>query len=586
MMLYVYGNKSIMATIEEERLQGIAQVLVQESLMTKEKAFVYQKDAILGKTSLLQYLVTKKIVGSDKIGMAVANNFGLPLIDLDSIELDSIPISLVSEKLIRRHNVIPLFNRGKQLYIAIDDPTKQASLKEIQFHTGLYTNSLIVETDKLYELIERLLNKKDTQGLSDYFEESPDLEGIEFSADEDEEKEADVGSSANKEDAPVVKFVNRILIEAVKKGASDIHFEPYEHEYRIRYRQDGLLNEVASPPSNLSARIAARIKVMSSLDISERRMPQDGRFKMKLSRTRSIDFRVSTCPMLAGEKIVMRILDPGSTKLGIEALGFTLEQRTHFLDAIHRPQGMILVTGPTGSGKTVSLYTALNILNEVENNICTVEDPVEIKITGINQVSINPKAGLTFSNVLRSFLRQDPDVIMVGEIRDLETGEIAVVAAQTGHLVLSTLHTNSACETLTRLVNMGIPSFNIASSVSLIIAQRLVRKLCENCKVPHDNVPAKSLIELGFPEGVANELKIYKAVGCPQCSNGFRGRMGLFEVLPMSKQIGKIIMDGGTSLDILKQAQLEGMHTIYQDGLEKIKEGTTTIEEVNRVTVD
>ena len=575
-----------MATIEEERLQGIAQILVQENLISKEKAFVYQKDALLAKISLLQYLVTNDILTSNKIGVAVSNNFGLPLIDLNSIDLDSLPISLVSEKLIRRHNIIPLFNRGKQLYLAIDDPTKQASLKEIQFHTGLYTNPLIVETDKLYELIERLLNKKDAQGLSDYFEESSDLDGIEFSVEEDEDKDTDAGGVANKEDAPVVKFVNRILVEAIKKGVSDIHFEPYEHEYRIRYRQDGLLNEVACPPSNLSGRIAARIKVMSSLDISERRMPQDGRFKMKLSRTRSIDFRVSTCPMLAGEKIVMRILDPGATKLGIEALGFNITQRRHFLDAINKPQGMILVTGPTGSGKTVSLYTALNILNVMENNICTVEDPVEIKITGINQVSINPKAGLTFSGVLRSFLRQDPDVIMVGEIRDLETGEIAVVAAQTGHLVLSTLHTNSACETLTRLVNMGIPSFNIASSVSLIIAQRLVRKLCDNCKVPHENISVKSLVELGFSEEVANGLKIYKAVGCPQCSGGFRGRMGLFEVLPISKQIGKIIMDGGTSLDILKQAQLEGMHTIYQDGLEKIKEGTTTIEEVNRVTVD
>ena len=384
----------------------------------------------------------------------------------------------------------------------------------------------------------------------------------------------------------MVKFVNRILVDAIKKGVSDIHFEPYEREYRIRYRQDGLLNEVASPPVNLAGRISARLKVMSSLDISERRTPQDGRFKMKLSRTRSIDFRVSTCPTVAGEKIVMRILDPGIAKLGIEALGFSPAQKTHFLRAIGRPQGMILVTGPTGSGKTVTLYTALNILNTIEKNICTAEDPVEIKVPGINQVNINLKAGLTFSGTLRSFLRQDPDIIMVGEIRDLETAEIAVKAAQTGHLVLSTLHTNSAAETLTRLVNMGIPSFNIASSVSLIIAQRLVRRLCDQCKSVRDDVTVQSLIELGFPEDSAKTMKTYKANGCNQCSNGYRGRIGLFEVLPMSKEIGQMIMSGGTSLDILKQAQINGMLTVYQAGLEKIKEGITTIEEVNLVTVD
>ena len=572
-----------MTSVENDHLQGIAQLLVQEDLLDKEKALGYQKTATSNKLSLLQYLVSNEIIPAIKIALAVAKNFGVPILDLDSIDLESIPVSLVSEKLIHRHNIIPLFNRGKQLYLATDDPTKQSSLKEVQFHTGLYANPLVVETDKLYDLIEKLLHQKEHQGLSDYFEEAQDLEGIEFSA-EDEEK--DVEASNPSEDAPVVKFINRILIDAIKKGASDIHFEPYEREYRIRYRQDGLLNEVASPPSNLSARIAARIKIMSSLDISEKRTPQDGRFKMKLSRTRSIDFRVSTCPTLAGEKVVMRILDPGSTKLGIEALGFNLEQKTHFLQAISRPQGMILVTGPTGSGKTVSLYTALNIINTIENNICTVEDPVEIKVPGINQVNINVKAGLTFSGVLRSFLRQDPDIIMVGEIRDLETAEIAVVASQTGHLVLSTLHTNSAAETLTRLVNMGIPSFNIASSVSLIIAQRLVRKLCENCKAVRDDVTVQGLIELGFTKDHAANMKTYKAMGCPQCSNGYRGRIGLFEVMPLSKSLGLIIMNGGTSLDILKQAQIEGMHTVYQDGLEKIKEGITTIEEVNRVTVD
>ena len=573
-----------MPSVEEDHLQGIAQLLVQEDLLDKEKALNYQKLALSSKVSLLQYLVTNNVISASTIALAVAKNFGVPLVDLNSFDLESIPLSLVSEKLIRRHNVVPLFNRGSQLYLGIDDPSKQASLKEIQFHTGLYANPLVVETDKLNELIDKLLHQKENQGLSDYFEEEQDIEGLEFSAEEeDKDTETSILSS---EDAPVVKFVNRILVDAIKKGVSDIHFEPYEREYRIRYRQDGLLNEVASPPVNLSARISARLKVMSSLDISERRTPQDGRFKMKLSRTRSIDFRVSTCPTIAGEKIVMRILDPGIAKLGIEALGFSLPQKAHFLRAINRPQGMILVTGPTGSGKTVTLYTALNIINTIEKNICTAEDPVEIKVPGINQVNINIKAGLTFSGALRSFLRQDPDIIMVGEIRDLETAEIAIKAAQTGHLVLSTLHTNSAAETLTRLVNMGIPSFNIASSVSLIIAQRLVRRLCDNCKQVRDDITIKSLIELGFPEATANTMKTYKAEGCKKCSNGYHGRIGLFEVMPMSKEIGRAIMSGGTSLDLLNQAQIEGMLTVYQAGLEKIKEGVTTIEEVNRVTVD
>lgn len=574
-----------MTSVEDDHLQGIAQLLVQEHLLDKEQAFSYQKLATSAKLSLLSYLSSNNIIPSKTMASVIAKNFGVPIIDLDCIDLDSIPITLVSEKLIRRHNVVPLFSRGTQLYLAMDDPSKQASLKEIQFHTGLYTNALVVESDKLSTLIDQLLHQKENQGLSDYFEESADLEGLEFSAEEDEDREAE-SSALSSEDAPVVKFVNRILVDAIKRGVSDIHFEPYEHEYRIRYRQDGLLNEVASPPVNLAGRISARIKIMSSLDISERRIPQDGRFKMKLSRTRAIDFRVSTCPTVAGEKIVMRILDPGSAKLGIEALGFSPLQKKHFLWAINRPQGMILVTGPTGSGKTVSLYTALNILNTIETNICTAEDPVEIKVPGINQVNINVKAGLTFSDALRSFLRQDPDIIMVGEIRDLETAEIAVKAAQTGHLVLSTLHTNSAAETLTRLVNMGIPSFNIASSVSIIIAQRLVRRLCEHCKILRDDITPQGLIELGFSEADASTLKIYKATGCNQCANGYRGRIGLFEVMPMSKDLGQMIMSGGTSLDLLKQAQAEGMLTVYQSGLEKIKEGVTSIEEVNRVTVE
>ncbi len=572
-----------MAATQEDRLKGIAQLLVLEKLLDKENALRYQKVASENKLSLINYLATNNIISAQQIALTAAENFGLPLIDLNCIDLDSIPATLVSEKLIRRHSLVPLFSRGNQLYVATDDPSKQSSLKEIQFHTGLHASPIVVETDKLMELIDKMLHEKESQGLADYFEDK-EMDGLEFSGEE-EEKETET-STPSSEDAPVVKFINRILLEAVKKGASDIHFKPYEREYRIRYRQDGLLHEVAAPPISLSARLAARIKVMSSLDISERRTPQDGRFKMRLSRTRSIDFRVSTCPTVSGEKVVMRILDPGSTRLGIESLGFSETQRAHFMHAISRPQGMILVTGPTGSGKTVTLYTALNILNTIDVNISTAEDPVEIKLTGINQVNINLKAGLTFSGALRSFLRQDPDIIMVGEVRDMETAEIAIKAAQTGHLVLSTLHTNSAAETLTRLVNMGIPSFNIASSVSLIIAQRLVRRLCEQCKVIRDDITVESLVELGFSKKDAKSMTCYKACGCNQCTNGYRGRIGLFEVMPMTKELGRLMMTGSNSLEILKQAQIEGMLTVYQTGLEKIKEGITTIEEVNRVTVE
>jgi type IV pilus assembly protein PilB len=571
------------STTDEYKLQGIGQLLVIEKLLEKDKAIELYKLAAAEKISLVQYLVKNKILSAEQIALTAAQNFGVPMIDLSCIEIDTMPATLVNEKLIRRHSMVPLFSHGNNVYLATDDPSKQASLKEIQFHTGLNTHSIVVETDKLTLLIEQLLTAKDSQGLSEYVDDSNDLEGFEISADDEQENET---ASSVSDDAPIVKFVNKILLEAIKKGASDIHFEPYEKDYRIRYRQDGILHEVATPPVSLSTRITARIKVMSNLDISERRVPQDGGFKMKISKIRSIDFRVSTCPTANGEKVVMRVLDPGAAKLGIEALGFNPRQRELFLKAIERPQGMILVTGPTGSGKTVSLYTALNILNTTEVNISTAEDPVEIKVPGINQVNINIKAGLTFSGALRSFLRQDPDIIMVGEIRDLETAEIAVKAAQTGHLVLSTLHTNSAAETLNRLVNMGIPTFNIASSVTIIIAQRLARKLCDNCKAVRDDFTPQGLIELGFSEAEVPDIKLYKAVGCNQCTSGYRGRVGLYEVLPMTKVLGQMIMSGANSLEILKTAQNEGMLTIYQSGLEKIKLGITTIEEVNRVTVD
>lgn len=573
----------VLAT-DEHRLQGIGQLLVLQKLLDKTKAIELHKLAASEKISLLQYIVKNKILSAEQIALTAAQNFGVPMIDINCIEIESIPVNLVNEKLIKRHAMVPLFSRGTNLYLATDDPSKQASLKEIQFHTGLNTHAIVVETDKLNILIDNLLNAKESQGLSEYVEDSGDLEGLEISV-EDEEQDSDTITSIT-DDAPIVKFVNKILLDAIKQCASDIHFEPYEREYRIRYRQDGILHEVATPPASLASRITARIKVMSNLDISERRIPQDGGFKMKISKSRAIDFRVSTCPTSAGEKVVMRVLDPSAAKLGIEALGFSPDQRSNFVKAIERPQGMILVTGPTGSGKTVTLYTALNILNTVEVNISTAEDPVEIKVPGINQVNINPKAGLTFSGALRSFLRQDPDIIMVGEIRDLETAEIAIKAAQTGHLVLSTLHTNSAAETLNRLVNMGIPTFNIASSVTLIIAQRLARKLCDHCKVVRDDFTNQGLIELGFKETDLVDLKLYKAAGCNQCTSGYRGRVGLFEVLSMTKELGQLIMSGGNSIEILKLAQSEGMLTIFQSGIEKVKEGITTIEEVNRVTVD
>jgi type IV pilus assembly protein PilB len=573
-----------MSGSDEFKLQGLGQLFVLEKLLDKPKAIEFYKLAAAEKISLVQYLVKNNILSATQIAHTVAMSFGVPMMDIDCIEIDTLPTTLVSDKLIRRHAMLPLFCRGTNLYLATDDPSKQASLKEIQFHTGLNTHAIVVETDKLATLIDRLLTLRENEGLSEYVDGANEFDGIIIS-DDDEEHYADDANSTS-EDAPIVKFVNKILLDAIKQGASDIHFEPFEKEYRIRYRQDGILNEVATPPVSLSARITARIKVMSSLDISERRVPQDGGFKMKISKSHSIDFRVSTCPTAGGEKVVMRILDPGTAKLGIEALGFSGIQKKHFIHAIERPQGMILVTGPTGSGKTVSLYTALNMLNTKEVNISTAEDPVEIKVSGINQVHINPKAGLTFSGALRSFLRQDPDIIMVGEIRDLETAEIAVKAAQTGHLVLSTLHTNSAAETLNRLVNMGIPTFNIASSVTLIIAQRLARKLCEHCKTLRDDFTNPGLLGLGFSEEDIKEIKLYKAIGCAKCTSGYRGRIGLFEVLPMSKALGELIMSGGNSLDILKIAQAEGMKTIYQSGLDKVKEGVTTIEEVNRVTVD
>ncbi|MBA3537823.1 MAG: Flp pilus assembly complex ATPase component TadA [Tatlockia sp.] len=546
-----------MATAVDQRLHGIAQLLTQENHLSKQDALKYQQLALANEQRFSSYVVKHQIISASTLALIVSKHFGLSLLDLDSIAIDSIPLGLVNEELIRRHQVVPLKVDEDCLYLATDDPANPNACKEIQFHTGLSTKMKIVETDKLDVFIDNLLNKDEKLNLA-----------------------------ARDDDTPVVEFVNQILEAAIQKRASDIHFEPYEQEYRIRYRQDGLLSEIAKPPLNMANRISARIKVMANLDIAERRKPQDGRFQSQLTQSHRVDFRVSTCPTINGEKIVIRILDTNYTQLNIDTLGLNPLQKNHFLQSLAKPQGLILATGPTGCGKSLTLYTALNLLNSKERNISTAEDPVEIKIPGINQVHINPKTGLSFGNILRSFLRQDPDIIMVGEIRDLETAELAIKAAQTGHLVLSTLHTNSAGETLTRLGNLGIEAYNIASSVTLLIAQRLARRLCEYCKTIRDDLALQELIRRGFSEEEAKTIKVYKAVGCPQCTQGYRGRLGLFELMPITKKIAELILSGANSFEISNLAEAEGMSSIYQSGLEKIKQGLTTFEDLTRVTIE
>jgi type IV pilus assembly protein PilB len=480
---------------------------------------------------------------------------------------------------------LPILQRGKRLFIAVCDPTNLQALDEIKFQTTLRIEAIVVEQDKLDIRVARAIEAVDTT-MSDLNDDAEgfDLENLEISGGE-EDPGADV-STSDIDDAPIVRFVNKVMVDAIKKGASDIHFEPYEKHFRIRLRQDGVLTEIARPPVTLAMKVSARLKVMARLDIAERRIPQDGRIKLKLSKNRAIDFRVNTCPTLFGEKVVCRLLDPSSAQLGIDALGYEEHQKQIYLANLAKPYGMILVTGPTGSGKTVSLYTGLNILNTMDRNISTAEDPCEINVPGINQVNVNPKVGLTFAAALRAFLRQDPDIIMVGEVRDLETAEIAIKAAQTGHLVLSTLHTNDAPKTLTRLVDMGVKPYAIASSVSLIIAQRLARRLCSNCKEPVD-VPAEALLKEGFTRpDVEKGITVFHAKGCSQCTNGYKGRVGIYQVMPCSETIGRIIMEGGNSLQIAAQAKVEGVADLRQSGLKKVKDGLTSLEEINRVTVD
>ncbi|WP_372523939.1 type IV-A pilus assembly ATPase PilB [Sulfuricaulis sp.] len=562
-------------------LSGLALRLVRDNLLSPTDAERIQAESLSKKTSFVTQLVESKKLDSATIAKVASEDFGIPLFEINSLDLEMAPVKLVDEKIIRRHRVLPLFKRGTRLFVAVSDPTNLQALDEIKFHTGLGTEPILVEEAKLAIIIEKSLDAQDTS-LADLAGDDS-LENLEIIAGEEGAEAGGTGGEEGINDAPVVKFVNKVLMDAINRGASDIHIEPYEKTYRVRYRQDGMLTEIANPPLAMAARIAARLKILSRLDIAERRIPQDGRMKMRISKNRAIDFRVSTLPTLWGEKIVMRILDPTSATLGVEKLGFEDFQKQLFLEAINRPYGMVLVTGPTGSGKTVTLYTGLNILNTPDNNISTAEDPVEINLAGINQVNINEKAGLNFASALRAFLRQDPDIIMVGEIRDLETAEIAIKAAQTGHMVLSTLHTNDAPSTLTRLANMGVPPFNIASAVNLIMAQRLARRLCPHCKKPID-IPKHALLKAGFKEEDLNGLVIHGAVGCDACNGGYKGRVGIYQVMPVTPAIGEIIMRGGNQLDIQKQAEKEGVPDLRRSGLKKVKDGVTTLDEVERAT--
>jgi len=567
-------------------LNGLARRLVADNMLDAElarKALVQsQKD----KVPFVQHLVGNGILDARTIARVASEEFGSPVFDLDSLNRESIPQKLVDDKLIRKHHILPLAKRGNRLFLAVTDPTDLHALDEIKFNTGTNTEAVLVEADKLKTAIDKYLNAQEETlgdalgGLDDEFDDI-DVQTVDTNnTGGDNDAEAD--------EAPIVKYINKVLLDAIKGGASDIHFEPYEKTYRVRFRTDGVLHEVSRPPVNLAYRMAARLKVMSQMDISERRVPQDGRIKLKVSKTRAIDFRVNTLPTLFGEKIVLRILDPSSAKLGIDALGYEDDQKKLFMDALAQSQGMILVTGPTGSGKTVSLYTGLNILNTPELNISTAEDPVEINLEGINQVQMNTKVGLTFAEALRSFLRQDPDIVMVGEIRDLETAEIAIKAAQTGHLVLSTLHTNSAPETLTRLMNMGVPAFNIATSVSLIIAQRLARRLCPACKKPATDIPPDILTQEGFDEiGIPrSEFQLFHPVGCEKCNGGYKGRVGVYEVVRITPAIANLIMEGGNSLQIARVAKEAGFNNLRISSLRKVAMGLTSLEEANRVTKD
>ncbi|MDI1225855.1 MULTISPECIES: type IV-A pilus assembly ATPase PilB [Acinetobacter] len=561
------------------KFSGYIRRLVDEGFLSAQQMKDALSNAQKNKVSIVAYLSEKLNIPPLIIAEMISQEFGEPIFDLDSFNPDMLPKELIEPNLITKHKVIPLVQRGNILYVATSDPTNIEALDAIRFNCGLNIEPIIVEHHKLEKYLEKYFTVEESFNFGD---EDFDVDVI---ATDDNPPSEDDDDEASEEEAPIVKYINKLLVDAIRMGASDLHFEPYEKSYRVRYRVDGVLRTITNPPLQLASRLASRLKVMSRMDISEKRVPQDGRIKLKISKTKAIDFRVNSLPTLFGEKLVLRILDPSSAMLGIDALGYEEKQKALFMEALEKPQGMLLITGPTGSGKTVSLYTGLNILNTESSNISTAEDPVEINLEGINQVNVNLKAGLSFSVALKSFLRQDPDIIMVGEIRDLETAEIAIKAAQTGHMVMSTLHTNSAPETLTRLRNMGVPSFNIATSVNLVIAQRLARRLCNHCKAPVE-IPRQSLLEMGFTEqDLSNpDLQIFQPVGCSECREGYKGRVGIYEVMKVTPEISKIIMEDGNALQIAAASEKLGFDNLRRSGLIKVISGLTSLQEINRVT--
>jgi type IV pilus assembly protein PilB len=564
-------------------LTGLSKRLAKDGLLSESDAALACDAAAAREQSLVAYLVDEAQLDPAQIALSASAEFGLPLFDLDALDPDLLSTHGVGEQIIRRYRALPLFRRGNRLFAAVSDPTDYRALDEIKFSSGLSTEAVLVEHQKLSGLLVKVLAAAETQPLDDI--NDSDLDALVVQSEEDA---ADPSNASNidVDDAPVVRYVNKLLLDAINKGASDLHFEPYEKRYRVRYRIDGILREMATPPPGLSNRLAARIKVLARLDIAERRVPQDGRIKLKVSRNRAVDLRVSTCPTLYGEKIVMRVLDGGNGLLTMDQLGFTEPQRELFESNLKKPYGMVLITGPTGSGKTMSLYAGLKELNQAGINISTAEDPVEIVMDGVNQVNVNVKAGLTFASALRSFLRQDPDVILIGEIRDLETAEIAVKAAQTGHMVLATLHTNDAPQSITRLMNMGVPSYNVAAALNLIMAQRLARRLCKHCKQPQD-LPRQTLLREGFSdEEIDAGLTIYDAVGCDQCTSGYKGRIGIYQVMPISDDMRKLITHEASDLEIAAQAQREGIADLVRSGLDKVREGVTSLSEIHRITKD
>ncbi|MHB1273859.1 MAG: type IV-A pilus assembly ATPase PilB [Rhodanobacter sp.] len=562
-------------------LTGMARRLVSEGVLPEADVRRAMADSSQQKTTLAGWLLDRNLVDSFQLTQIASTEFGMPMMDVSAMNPAIMPLDLISETLISKHQALPLFRRGKRLFVGIADPMQSHALDEIKFHSNCMVEPVLVERGSLQRVIESLLNNmRDTMPEMG----GGDLDELELEVGDPEAEATGFDANTN-DDAPVVKFVNKILLDAIRRGASDIHFEPFETMYRVRFRMDGMLRAVSSPPLKMANRISSRLKVMAQLDIAEKRVPQDGRIKLNLSKTRSIDFRVSSLPTLFGEKIVLRILDATSARIGIEKLGYEPDQQKLYIDALHKPYGMVLVTGPTGSGKTVSLYTGLNMLNTAERNISTVEDPVEIRVEGINQVQQNVKRGMTFASALRSFLRQDPDVIMVGEIRDLETAEIAIKAAQTGHMVLSTLHTNDAPLTIARLMNMGIAPYNITSSVTLIIAQRLARRL-HDCKKPQD-LPPELLLKAGFSQAdIDAGLTVYEAIGCDGCNEGYKGRVGIYQVMPMIEEIQKIVLNGGNALQIAEVARAAGVNDLRASALLKVKNGLTSLAEIDRVTTE